>query len=170
MKALTILAITVVLAACGDDARAPAQPAKAEVVSVKKSDHEYSLKDGYDYGYERAVSDEDAAKGKVASSLLMVRYAGARDGKFQAYIKDRATIAAFECANPCEFLKTMTFYDGDLMRTERTRAVEGSVGWSVMSDAINGKLSPWIGTRNGKKFNIWFDEKKGVQYFPVSEG
>lgn len=166
---LLIIVLAAALAACDSGQPAPAQAPPAAVVPAKPTiDHYYALHDGYDYGYEPAVSTEDANKGQVASGLLMVRYAGMRGGKYQAYVKEGSAITAIECGNPCDFLKVMTFYDGEHVRTERMRAVEGAMGWLVMADAINGKLSPWIGVKNGQKVNVWFDEKGGIQQIPIS--
>lgn len=162
---LFVALLSLALAGCGNGQQTSAIPEKpAQVVPpMPVKDHEYSLKDGVEYGYERAVSAEEANQGKAASQLLMVRYAGTKGGDYQAYIKDGLVIAVFQCSNPCEFIKIMTYLDGEHVKTERMRATEGTVGWSVMADAINGKLQPYVGERNGRKFNVWFDERKGVQ-------
>lgn len=137
------------------------------VAPVEIKTHNYSLKDGYQYGYERAISTEDANQGKAASELLMVRYAGTKGGDFQAYVIDGSLIAVFQCSSPCEFIKIMTFMNYEHIKTDRMRAVEGTMGWSVMSDAINGKLDQYIGQRNGKNVHVWFDEKNGAISTPI---
>lgn len=161
----TMVLSGLIIAGCGND-KAPA-PKAAEPAAVVPAepikDHEYSLKDGVEYGYERAISENEANQGKAASELLMAKYAGEKDGAYQAYIKQGQVIAVFQCGNPCEFIKIMTFMDGEHINTERMRATEGTIGWSIMADAINGKLRPYVGDRNGRKFNVWFDEKKGIQ-------
>lgn len=34
------------------------------------------MKDGFEYGYEQAVSENDQKKGQAANELLMFKYAG----------------------------------------------------------------------------------------------
>lgn len=133
--------------------------------TVSAPDHNYSLKEGSEYGYEQAVSDAEIQQGHGASTLIMFKYAGQKDGKHQAYSKDGGVTTVLECASPCEFIKIMVFAKGiGHVKTERMRATEGTIGWLVISDALNGKLDPFIGDENGRKFTVWFDEMKSVQF------
>lgn len=161
-------ALSILLTGCGK-APAPTPVAQAEIVPpAPVIDHYYALKDGYDYGYERVVSAEDANQGKVASDLLMFRYAGKQGDKYQAYMKVDNVVTVSECVNPCEFIKIITLLDGSPVKVDRMRAVPNSIGWLVMADAINGKLEPFTKMYNGKKISLWFDEKKGIQTNPVT--
>lgn len=130
-------------------------------------DHNYAMKDGYQYGYARAISEEEASNGQVAEQLMMFKFTGSRDGKFQIFTETDGVISTLECENPCEFMKAMVFYQGRHIKTERFRAAEGSVGALALTDAINGKLDQFVSGKNSKLVNVWFDEKKGVITTPV---
>jgi len=173
---LSLILSSALLAGCGDNTSSQqataSQDKPAEIVpSVPIKDHQYSMKDGFEYGYEQGLSENQQNAGQVASTLLMFKYAGQKDGAFQVYTKDAVNevIAVMQCSNPCDFMKVMTFYQGENIKTERMRATEGSIGWAVMSDAINGKLQQYFVDKNGKKLAIWFDEKKGITSTPVSQ-
>lgn len=161
------------LAACGQ----PEQPkpvsapaAVAPVAPVKT--HNYSLRDGFEYGYERAVSPEQQQKGQLASALMMAKFAGQRDGKYQAYSKDAdqiGSVVVLECSNPCEFMKVMVFVEGGHVSTQRLRVAPGIIGWMILEDAINGELEQYVAERDGRKFTVWFDEKKGLVTTPFAQ-
>ena len=139
----------------------PAPPAKQ---------HNYSFKDSYEYGYERAVSDQEKNNGIVTPPLVVFKYAGHRDDKYQVYVKDqivRGAVTVLECSNPCEFIKAMTFYNGEMRKKEHLRAMDKTLGWLALEDAINGRLEQYVTERNNRKVTIWFDEKKGVNFTPV---
>ena len=148
------------------------QQTQAEIAEVPvKVEHHYSLKDGYEYGYEQAISQDAADSGQAASTLLMFKYAGTKDGVYQAYTKEASgAISVLQCNNPCDFLKIMVFYDGEHLKTERMKATEGTIGWSVISDAINGQLEQYVGENKstGQKLNVWFTEKDGLITKPLN--
>lgn len=173
-KALILLLTAGVLGGCGQPQEAPkqAEPAKAIPAKPAKT-HNYSLKDGYEYGYEQAVSLEDQNKGQAVNSLMMAKFAGQSDGKYQVFMKSpqdgNANIVA-ECTNPCEFMKVMVFYRGNHVSTERMRVAPGIIGWMILEDAINGELQQYVGEKDGRKYTAWFDENKGIQRIPLSNG
>ena len=45
------------------------------------------MKDGYEYGYEQAISQDAADSGQVATSLLMFKFVGEKDGNYQVFSK-----------------------------------------------------------------------------------
>lgn len=178
MKRLVLVAVISAalfgLTACDQNkTTAQAAPEQASIVPEPvKADHYYSLKDGYEYGYEQGVSQNSTNEGQVASTLLMFKFAGEKDGIYQAYAKN--AMGAFDvvqCTNPCDFFKEMIFFNGEHIKTERIKAVEGSIGWSVMADAINGKLEQYVGMNSvtRKKVNVWFDEQNGMKGTPVGK-
>lgn len=173
-KVFIAAAFAVVLFGCEqqESPRAAANdPAKiAPPVPVKT--HNYSLRDGYEYGYERALSNEDRNKGQATSALMMAKYAGQRDGKHQVYIKNTEVAGAVivaECTNPCDFLKSMVFYQGNLVSSERMRVMPGLIGWMMLEDAINGELEQFVTEKNNRKATVWFDEKKGLIVTPLPD-
>lgn len=144
----------------------PPKELEAEV-AAPVIDHNYSMKDGYEYGYEQAVSADAENAGQVATELLMFKYAGKKDGMHQVYVKNNAYMTSIiECAEPCEFMKIIQHIKGSsTANTQRLRAVPGSVGYGVIEDAINGKLEQFIGEKDGKKYTIWFTEKKPIKTY-----
>lgn len=155
------------------ETNAQAQSAPAEIAPEPvKTDHYYSLKDGYEYGYEQGLSQNSTNEGQVASTLLMFKFAGEKDGIYQAYAKNAmGAFDVIQCTNPCNYFKEMIFFNGEHIKTERVKAVEGSIGWSVMADAINGKLEQYVGMNSvtRKKVNVWFDEQNGMNGNPIDK-
>lgn len=133
--------------------------------------HHYVMQDGMQYGYPSAISAEAKQAGQAAEKLIMVHYAGTRDGKHQAHIMNGTTVEVIECGDPCDYAKSMLFIDNpvlkDQIRVERFKAQPGSIAWAVMADAINGELRTYGVELNGKTHNAWVDEKRGMQYTPV---
>lgn len=164
MKKLYLVLAVFLLAACNEGAsddkvkQVIQQIAEPETVVVP---HNYSMKDGFEYGYEQGVSQDAANAGQVATTLIMFRFSGQKDGVYQVYSKTNEYVSTIiECATPCEFMKLMTYVKGSgVTATERMRAVPGSIGHSVLEDAMNGHLEQYVGEANGKKFNIWMTEK-----------
>jgi hypothetical protein len=148
---------------CGENS-APQQ----NLFSQKKA-HLYSLKDGLEYGYERQLSENERKQGQGATEIVMVRYFGERDGNFQFGIKESGVDAVFQCQNPCEFTKVMTFLNGRHLRTERGRFPPETIAGHVMQDIFNKHLERYTTTRNGKTFVFWFNEEKGMQRIEIPE-
>lgn len=163
-KLIAVVLVGVMLNGCGNK-----ESAQAKIIEpAPKLDHGYSMKDGYEYGYEQAISADQQNAGQAATTLMMFKYVGQKNGMHQAYSKGAdGAITVAQCSNPCDFIKVMVFYQGEYLRTERMKATDGTVGWMVMADAINGKLEQYVADRNGKKMHIWFDEKNGVITTPV---
>ena len=131
--------------------------------------HNWTYRDGNQYGYEQGISDEQRAQGQVATKLLMFRFNGERDGKYQAYVRDGDYASVLECQSPCEYVKSMVFTGrGKAIRTEHMRAVSGSIASALIEDMRDGDLELYTFEREGKRYSHWFDEKTGVQRIPVS--
>lgn len=130
-------------------------------------DHWYSLKDGQEYGYQEKLTPADAAAGKLAGKVWTVKYAGLHDGADQLFAKFGQAIVVLECKRPCKFVKTMTFVADQFVDKNYQQAVVGSLGWEMMTDAAAGKLKPYVATKNGKHYHVWFDEKDGAHFVPA---
>lgn len=127
--------------------------------------HNYSLKDGYEYGYEAALSENDKAAGKVAADVLMFKYSGDKGETVQVYQKSGDLATIIECVFPCEFLKIITYStSAGHISTDRIRRVDGTIGSMVIADALNSELEQYVAERDGKKYNVWWDEQSGVSY------
>ena len=152
-------------------ATAANDPQVAPVTDKKSSasDHNYSMQDGDQYGYESAVSQNQEQDGQGTSPLVMFRYAGLKDGKYQLFAHEQNTYEVMECTNPCKFIKAMTFVDGEHVHTEHVPAVEGTVADAAMNDAIAGKLERAKLTSNatGEHYYVWFDERNGKLKTPA---
>ncbi len=164
-----------VLLGCGEAKTEAAKPAAQSTETVSeapeaaapaKSDHYYSMRDGDEYGYERAISQDEQNQGQAANQLLMVKYAGQKDGKYQVYVQDKQTFGVFECSAQCDYIKSMTFFGKEHIKTERMKGGPESVAGAALTDAINGKLEQAKVAKKSdksKKMHIWFSEEDGIE-------
>ncbi len=165
------------LMGCGKES--PQTQSSPEVVAVapepmpdpvlRAPDHFYTMRDGFEYGYERTLSSNEINNGQAATTLVMIRYAGNKNGKHQIYNEDNGVFSVFECSVPCEFVKSMVFVDGEHVRTERMRAA-GTIAEAALLDAQNGKLEQAERKRKSqpnKSYHLWFDEDNGPQLTPI---
>lgn len=163
-KLIFAVLVGVALVGCGQESKTPTEQVK---------DHNYVMQDDMQYGYPAAVSETDKKAGQIAEKLVMVYYAGERDGKFQVHILDGTTISAMECTRPCEYLKIMSYFDNPYLdpqvNVERIAAQPGSLGYYIMQDATNGKLHQYARTKNGKRYDQWMDERKGMLQLLVAK-
>lgn len=138
-----------------------------------KPPHNYVMQDGLRYGYPQALSAQQLQAGQAGESIVMVLYAGERDGKHQVHILQGRSIVAAECAWPCKALKVMTIVDIDDPYLRREVHVQylapqpNMIGYQAISDAANGHLRNYGWERSGKAYQRWVDEAKGVRLFPL---
>ncbi|MFC3874855.1 hypothetical protein [Neisseria musculi] len=160
MKKYLVLLVAVAVAACS---QSDTQTPQEEILKQEKQstipDHFYSLQDGQEYGYESAISQDQANAGQAASNIIMIRFAGEKDGKYQIYGKENQVYSVFECDKNCQFIKSMVFVDNQLIRKEMLKGGNDSVASFAFMDAINGKLEKSVEESKGKKYHIWFTEK-----------
>lgn len=128
------------LVACSSQAPEQSSDASSETM-VSEPTHNYSLKEGQDYGYKSGISEEDQKAGKVASEIIMFRYLGVKKDLhvIQMIDNDGSPLTKISCMNPCEFMK---FDSG-----ERVEYNADSLGGAVMHDALSGELEVY-GTGN----------------------
>ena len=163
---ILVSAALLALTACGQSSQAPASEQKpvAEIVPEEpKIDHYYSMKDGFSYGYQKELSADSASAGIAAEPLVMVLYAGEKEGKYQVFSRDGSNYLVVQCENPCQYLKIMTFLSdgGAAIDVKNMQALKGIMAESMITDAINGKLEQFTPDKNGKKYHVWFDEHAG---------
>jgi hypothetical protein len=128
------------------------------------------MRDGNEYGYERAISQDEQNQGQATNQLLMVKYAGQKDGKHQVYVQDKQTFGVFECSAQCDYIKGMTFLGNEHIKTERMKGGPESVAGAALADAINGKLEQAKVAKKSdksKKMHIWFSEEHGIELTPI---
>jgi hypothetical protein len=159
----------VVMANTSEDKDASKESGKAAPVALVNTPepppaitHNYTLKDGQEYGYELALTQADKDEGRAASPILMFKYSGDKGNTVQVYQNKDGVTSVIECELPCEFMKIMIFSDGlGHISTDRMRRTAGTVGEQVTTDALNGELDQYELEKNGKKYNVWWDEKRG---------
>ncbi len=99
-------------------------------------EHRYTAKEGEDYGYVAAVSDDDRKAGQTAGDVIMYRYLGQSDGVYTLAMTDKPD-ALIQCTNPCQMVKVTL--DGAVIK--RTAFTDDSVIGSAFHDAFDGQLA-----------------------------
>lgn len=152
------------------EAAPPAVEPESQPAAPPAVEHFYSLKDGTEYGYQHAISEEQEKQGQVAEKITMFQFAGEKDGKYQVFTKEKSVYQVIECDKECKFIKLMTFASGQHVNTERIAGGNSSIASIVLQDAINGQLEQTVITSkaDGSKSHIWFSEESGISYTPVS--
>jgi ferredoxin len=176
MKNIALIAgVVILLCACGDSQQPP-QTQDEQPGEAVAPDHYYVHTDGGKYGYERALSEEDIKQGRVAAQIIMASYIGQKDGTYQVAVVEGSIYTVLESDKSCEFIKTMVFDiddDEGALKVDYMRGQPGALAYSILQDAINGKLtSRMVIRQRGKDYAVWFDEKKGViltEYKPEAE-
>lgn len=102
--------------------------------------HKYAVEDDGEYGYERALSENDRAAGQSATSLMMFRYLGEKNGTYTVSSKNGPSSMIASCKNPCEFIKLQTIYAGQVVQSETIKSSGSAVIDAVLLDARNGQL------------------------------
>lgn len=107
--------------------------------------HHYSMEDAGEYGYERAISDEDKSKGRVTNSLVMVRFLGEKNDVYSVEQRDGESRELFSCKTPCEYVKIKSYFAGSFVGTETMKNERNSVIGAIMADAQAGVLKVYSG-------------------------
>lgn len=145
----------------------PPEVASPPVVAPPVRLHNYDVQDGPEYGYTAAITPQEQQAGQVGNSVFMFSYAGQRDEKYQVHLAKGNVLQAFECSAPCEVIKIMTVIDEDGLRqhvnTERMRVAPNMIAALALEDAINGKLRAYEQHRNGRRYEVWVDDAKGLR-------
>lgn len=136
--------------------------------AAELADHWYSMRDGQEYGYERDVSAADRLQGRTANPLLMLKYAGQKDGVQQIFGSEGSSIMVMECDTQCEFIKVSAYSTegGPPLSVDRVRADPDALATHAMQDARYGKLEPFVAQIKKKPHHVWFD-KTGAHFTPV---
>ncbi|CAN7313815.1 hypothetical protein LJR029_005491 [Caballeronia sp. LjRoot29] len=153
VAAAVIGSATAMLYGCGDKATPPtseaaaasAQPTEPQAEIAKNEpppapEHAYALAEDGEYGYQRALSEDDKKAGRATAALLMVRYLGEKQEIRSIKIVDGNLANIISCAPPCKFVKSRSYYSGRLVKTETVPVTDGSLIQAVMADAISGQL------------------------------
>lgn len=132
---------------------APERPAPTEAVALTKPpepQHFYSIADGGEYGYEPARTQQDIEAGVAATSFVMVRYLGTRDGQLQiATVLNKYALQVMDCRQPCDIVRVRAFSSGQMISKELIRPDPTAIVALALRDAATSQLKPWQ-TKDGK--------------------
>lgn len=139
MKKTILFIALLATSACGSNppADAPADatadaPADATADATPEiTPANYTAKDGSEYLYAAAISEDDAKAGTAAASVVSFEYLGERDG---VYTLKQSNIRA-TCTNPCEVITYNTGYS-----KKRVAFNPASIIGSAFTDAFNGHM------------------------------
>jgi len=144
-----------------NDPSASATESVAEDTRPAAPEHNYAVYMDDEYGYQPAISENQVNDGQVATTLIMLKYLGERNGKYQLFTKQNDNVmTVMECQKPCEFIKLHHIVNGmGVVKTEVMEAAPDSIGKLAFDDAINGQLQQFVKEENGKKYTAWLDGK-----------
>lgn len=98
------------------------------------------MEENGEYGYESGISEDEQKAGQVASKITMVRYRGIMKGYHTLTSTKNGITTTLRCKDPCEFAKVSNSAGSITSDPETMRLGEGSLGWAMAQDAINGQL------------------------------
>ena len=119
----------------------------ATVVTPPNYPPSYTIEDDGEYGYQGEVSKNAADSGTAQVPLIMMRYLGEKDGTYTVAEYDGSVKVATSCKRPCEFMKVVTSVNGQFI-SKSILPTDGTLGYAVLADAINGYLKVYVKPRN----------------------
>lgn len=121
---------------------------KAAAASAKPM-HFYTMREGTEYGYEQAISDDEKRSGVSSKPLLLAHYLGKKDGEVTVIVAtNNYDYSYVSCRHPCEFLHIKEFNRGMFAGEERLKNTFGSVIYDIMQDAMSGQLKLYAPANN----------------------
>ena len=125
--------------AASDAASNSAAAAVPDTSEAAAPAHNWETKDGLEYGYASALSDDQQKAGQAAADVHMFRYLGVKDGVYTLSSVDNGSAVVSTCTNPCEIIKTV-IHTPFGSTTQHYEFVPGSVIGAVFQDAFDGQL------------------------------
>lgn len=152
---------------------APNRPQDVAAVPVpstpqitKPREHNYDVHEGVDYGYTAMLSADQQRAGQAANTVVMVSYAGERNGRYQVHSRTGNVLRAFECAAPCDVIRVMAVIDADDLRQEvqmeYLRNTPGTIAAMALEDAMHGRLEPYAEYQGKRRYELWVDQANGL--------
>jgi hypothetical protein len=144
---VVLVVVSVILGMCSEKDSKPspvpvpskgatADPVPATPEAPPPPSHNWQYREGLEYGYQGAISQDAQNSGVAASQVHMFRYLGEKGGIYTIQGVESGLRAS--CANPCEVMKLT---GGGI--TQRVAFSSGSIAGAAMEDAINGQMSVW---------------------------
>lgn len=157
ISATCIFVAVALLSGCGknsnDASPQASQPAPTSAPAAAETQptpqlHNYAMVDNGTYGYERALNEDDIKQGKAVKSLVMMRYAGNKNGAYVILIlgqdaDNSSVINRVSCQLPCKYAKSEVLTGDEVIRTETVPADPSSIMGAMLEDAVNGQLVPY---------------------------
>lgn len=153
LSVIAILALIGTVANCGGDkgqnppaATPPSTSADTAVPPPPPPpSHHWTYRDGAEYGYQGALSDDQKKAGQVAADVSMFRYLGEVDGIYTVEGRANGDVVQASCKNPCDVVKLVT------VAPYRSAPVhvafnEDSIVGAALTDAFNGQLQIYSAT------------------------
>ena len=134
-----LIFIAALLAAGCTQSAKPAEP----VASSPNYPPNYAVEDGGEYGYQGKISQKAVDSGIAQIPLIMIRYIGEKDGTYTVAQYEGAVKEVSSCKRPCEFIKTVTYVDGEVYSKEIMPA-DRTILQAALADAINGYLNVYV--------------------------
>lgn len=158
---LRTIILSLLLIGCGPTENNQTESATAVEIQTPEESHYYSVHSDGEYGYERALSEDDKKAGQVASTVMLFKYLGTKNGLYQVmHTESEGVDVVIECENPCKFMRAYTLVDYKQARKEMIAATAGTIGSMVIADAIGGKLQPYIFGDEGLQHTMWFSNSR----------
>ncbi|WP_028008659.1 hypothetical protein [Solimonas flava] len=164
-----------------------AEPATEQASVAAPKTHVYAVREKLEYGYERALSQNDTSAGTAVAPLVMARYLGKRGNIHQVLVGKGVGSMLVQCETPCEYLKIATYYNGRYRDATFIRNEPGIVASGIMDDAMSGELEPYyaensyptytgryrnkkeIITKTTQRWSLWVDDDGNVDRKEISK-
>ncbi len=133
-----------------------------------KKVHYYSYKDGYTYGYERAVSKNEENKGQLSSPLILTNLLEDNSGhyKLKFFTQPHATsYTIYTCSGSCNFAESKVFIDNQNVANRIVPVKPRTILWEAIQDAENGKISVYESPISSKVLDKSLPNLLEKQYF-----
>lgn len=107
----------------------------AAPVAPPPPSHIWEYREGQEYGYAGALSEDDQKAGRAVAPVHMFRYIGEANGVYTVADASDGMMTVASCSNPCQVVKI--FGGGSMERV--TFNPESLVG-AALTDAFNGQM------------------------------
>jgi hypothetical protein len=136
MRTLIVIMGAALLAGCGGSDGASNDATAAASTPATEPAHNWTYREGDEYGYAAAVSEDQQKAGQGAGQVTMFRYLGQSGGVYTvASESDGGWLAYASCANPCQVIKLVG--PGSI---EHVVFNPNTIVGEALADAFNGQL------------------------------
>jgi hypothetical protein len=109
--------------------------------------HRYVTQQDGMYVYGRQPTEDEKRQGKATSTLL-VRYLGERDGAYSIKMVNGEVDTVVSCSRPCQSARSLSYLGTKLIDAATVPVTDGSVVQAIMQDAMSGQLERYTGQVN----------------------